>query len=64
MPEGRGMLSFEVLQMNLVAFSSLYMIVVGVWFIFLIWVLWMIVKSLKSMDASLKEIARNGSNKL
>jgi hypothetical protein len=58
------MLSFEVTPMNVAVISPLYMIVVTVWFIFLIWVLWMVVKSLKGIDASLKEIARNGSNRL
>jgi hypothetical protein len=60
------MLSFEVLPMTSVVggLSPFCLVIVGVWFIFLIWVLWMVVKSLKSIDSSLKEIARNGSNKL
>jgi hypothetical protein len=40
------------------------LVIAAVVYIFIIWVLWMVVKSLKGIDASLKEIARNGSNKL
>jgi hypothetical protein len=35
----------------------------GVLYIFVFWVLWMVVKSLKSIDASLKEIARGPQTK-
>jgi hypothetical protein len=35
----------------------------GILYIFVLWVMWMIVKSLKSMDESLKEIARNAQAK-
>jgi hypothetical protein len=31
----------------------------GILYIFVLWVMWMIVKALKSMEQSLKEIARN-----
>ena len=36
------------------------LVIAAVIYIFIIWVLWMVVKSLKGIDASLKEIARNG----
>jgi len=40
-------------------FSSVPLLAIsGILYIFVFWVLWMIVKSLKSIDASLKEIAR------
>ena len=35
----------------------------GLLYIFVLWVMWMIVKSLKSMDESLKEMARNSQIK-
>jgi hypothetical protein len=35
----------------------------GILYIFALWVMWMIVKSLKSIDVSLKEIARNNQVK-
>jgi hypothetical protein len=34
-------------------------IISGLFYIFVIWVLWMIVKCLKGIDASLKEIAQS-----
>jgi hypothetical protein len=37
----------------------LILAIAGMIYIFILWVLWMVVKSLKGMDASLKEIARN-----
>ena len=43
-------------------FSIYFLPVVAIWggfYIFVIWVLWMIVKSLKGIDASLKEIANS-----
>lgn len=39
------------------------LVIAAVIYIFIIWVLWMVVK-LKGIDASLKEIARNGASKL
>jgi len=44
--------------------GSVWLVVVGVFYVFLIWVLWMVVKSLKGIDVSLKQIASNGTNKL
>jgi ABC-type sulfate transport system permease component len=61
---GRYKLGVEVMPMNAVFVAPWFPIVVAVFYIFLIWVLWMVVKSLKGVDASLKEIARNGANKL
>jgi type IV secretory pathway VirB3-like protein len=44
----------------LTAFMALpFLIVSGILYIFILWVMWMIVKSLKGMDESLKELARN-----
>jgi hypothetical protein len=39
------------------------LLVSGLLYIFVLWVMWMIVKSLKSMDESLKEMARNSQIK-
>ena len=50
--------------MQLSTVSPLCLMVAVIFYIFLIWVLWMVVKMLKGIDISLKEIARNGSNKL
>lgn len=36
-----------------------FLAISGVLYIFVLWVMWMIVKSLKGIDESLKEIARN-----
>ena len=36
----------------------------GILYIFVLWVMWMIVKSLKSMDQSLKEISVSSKTKL
>jgi hypothetical protein len=36
----------------------------GVLYIFVLWVMWMVVKTLKSMDESLKEIARSSQVKI
>ncbi len=33
-------------------------------YIFMLWVLWMVVKSLKGIDASLREIAAKSSDKI
>jgi hypothetical protein len=57
------MLGVEVMLMYAVL-MPFQLVIVGVWFIFIIWVLWMVVKSLKGIDSSLKDIARNGSTKL
>ncbi|MDP9050789.1 MAG: hypothetical protein M3O31_08720 [Acidobacteriota bacterium] len=35
----------------------------GILYIFVLWVMWMVVKTLKSMDESLKEIARSSQIK-
>jgi len=37
--------------------------ITGILYIFVLWVMWMIVKCLKSMDESLKEMARNSQLK-
>ena len=39
-------------------FALPVLIISAVLYIFLLWVMWMVVKSLKGIDASLKEIAR------
>ena len=39
------------------------LLVSGLLYIFVLWVMWMIVKSLKSMDESLKEMASNSQIK-
>jgi hypothetical protein len=50
--------------MGIVAVPIFGIVIAAVFYVFLIWVLWMVVKSLKGIDASLREIARNGANKL
>jgi len=35
----------------------------GILYIFVLWVMWMIVKALKSMEESLREMARNSQVK-
>jgi hypothetical protein len=45
------------------AFPLLVCAISGILYIFMLWVMWMIVKCLKSMDASLKEIARSSQAK-
>jgi hypothetical protein len=54
----------EVLPMPVDTASTFALVISGLFSIFMIWVLWMVVKSLKGIDASLSEIAKNGSPKL
>jgi hypothetical protein len=49
--------------MMLTAAQLLAIAISGILYIFVLWVMWMIVKSLKSMDDSLKEMARNSQIK-
>jgi ABC-type spermidine/putrescine transport system permease subunit I len=43
--------------------SGFFFVAVGVFWIFVLWMLWIICKSLKGIDQSLKEIARGQQNK-
>jgi hypothetical protein len=49
--------------MIMTAFAIPFFAISGILYIFILWVMWMIVKSLKGMDESLKEIARSGQIK-
>jgi hypothetical protein len=44
-------------------FALPFFAISGILYIFVLWVMWMIVKCLKSMDASLKVIASNSTIK-
>lgn len=44
-------------------FAIPFLAVSGILYIFVLWVMWMIVKTLKGIDESLKEIARNSQSK-
>jgi hypothetical protein len=43
--------------------QSIFLLVAGAFWIFILWILWKIVQSLKGIDASLKEIARGQQNR-
>jgi type IV secretory pathway VirB3-like protein len=45
------------------AFAITFFAISGILYIFVLWVMWMIAKCLKSMDESLKEIARSSQVK-
>ncbi len=49
--------------MILTAFAIPLFAISGILYIFVLWVMWMIVKTLKGMDESLREIARNSQVK-
>jgi hypothetical protein len=53
----------EVTPMLITAFAVPFFAISGILYIFVLWVMWMIVKCLKSMDESLKAIASNSSIK-
>jgi hypothetical protein len=42
---------------------SIALPIVGIFWIFVLWMLWTIAKSLKGLDQTLKEIARNLQNR-
>jgi hypothetical protein len=50
--------------MILTAMAIPFFAISGILYIFVLWVMWMIVKSLKSIDESLKEIAVSSKTKL
>jgi hypothetical protein len=43
--------------------AGFFLVAVGVFWIFVLWMLWIICKSLKGIDQSLKEIAHSQQNK-
>lgn len=45
------------------AFMIPFFAVSGILYIFVLWVMWMIVKCLRGIDLSLKEIARSSQSK-
>ena len=50
-------------MMMMTAFAVPFFAVAGILYIFVLWVMWMIVKCLKSMDESLKVLAHNSQTK-
>jgi hypothetical protein len=44
-------------------FSPFVYVVVGAYWVFVLWVMWMVVQSLKGIDASLKTIASRSNDK-
>jgi len=47
----------------MIVIHALLLPFIAVFWIFILWILWKVVQSLKGIDASLKEIARHQQNK-